>query len=413
MLSGDLISPWIAFIASLILLFILIIRRPAISTNELMLLLPLVLILLIGIISSLFHNGLSDHGKAYLLGKDIWYYMKPLAFLLAGFFLFRMDVGKKEFFHLVLYITLLISVHHIIKVIVFVAGADPASLVLDRLRYKTGPGNLLEAFSLAYSIVLLRKSEVRQNLAFPIWMFILIFSVSIILSFSRTIVLAFLVSLLAMQNFFSLRVRIFVRTVIIISILIIAADLTLHYLHKVSDKDSVLYALTGKYLNSINEITYEKSNPTNREINENWRGLETKITKAEIRKGTFLEKVFGFGFGKTVFVEYKGLLGIDDPNIPKFHNGFIELLLKTGYLGLFFYLLFFFVAFWIADYNYPSSESEKLLKAILVTSFVCTLVITGLYNKSALDPSCLIAGYLLGFSLPGSKRKLKSSGQHS
>ena len=409
LLSGDLISPGIAFIASLMLLFILMLNHPEVSSNELILLMPLVLILLTGLISSLFHNIMSDPDKIYLMGKDIWYYTKPVVYLLTGLYIFRMKLEKKQFLHLVLYISLLISVHHIIKIIVFVAGADPASLVLDRIRYKTGPGNLLEAFSLAYTFVLLRKSDVKHNLAIPAWVFIVFFSVSIILSFSRSIFLAFLVSLLAMQNFFSFRVKIFIRSLVIITVLIIAAILALKYLHNVSDKSSVIYAMTEKYLNSINEITYEKSNPTYKEINENWRGLETRITKAEIRRGSIPERIFGFGFGKTVFIGYKGLQGIDDPNIPKFHNGFIELLLKTGYFGFSLYILFFFVAFRVADNIYPSGETDKLLKAILVTSFVCTLVITGLYNKSALDPACLVTGYLMGFSLLKNKNTIKES----
>jgi hypothetical protein len=409
LLSGDLINPGISFIASLMLLFFLMIKYHEISSNELILLLPLVLILLTGVISSLFHNILSRPDVIYLLGKDIWYYTKPIVYLLTGLYIFRMNPGKEKFLHLLLYIALLISVHHIIKVIVFITGADPASLVLDRIRYKTGPGNLLEAFALAYTLIFLRKTDTKNNLAFPVWLFILIFSVSIILSFSRTIFLAFLVSLLAMQNFFSFRVKIFIRSVIIIMVIIIVAILTMRYVNNVSDKNSFIHAMTEKYLNSINEITYEKSNPTYKEINENWRGLETRITEAEIKRGGITERIFGFGFGKTVFIGYEGLQGIDDRNIPKFHNGFIELLLKTGYAGLLLYILFFFVAFRVADNSIPPGETDKFLKAILFTSFVCTLVITGLYNKSAFDPACLVTGYLMGFSLIRSRKKTEVS----
>ena len=157
--------------------------------------------------------------------------------------------------------------------------------------------------------------------------------------------------------------------------------------------------MTEKYLNSFREITYNKSNPTYEEVNKNWRGLETHMAVSDFKKGSLIEKIVGFGFGKTVYIGYAGLQGINDPNIPRFHNGFIEILLKTGYLGIIFYVLYFYFAFRIADHRYSGVDTDKLLKAVLVTSFVVTLVITGLYNKSALDPFCLISGYLMGISM--------------
>jgi O-Antigen ligase. len=184
---------------------------------------------------------------------------------------------------------------------------------------------------------------------------------------------------------------------LVISVIVVVSVLTLLFLHRVSNRNTVIYALSEKYLNSFKEMTYKNKTPTFKEINNNWRGLETNITKEVIRNGNLPEKILGFGFGKTVNIGYTGMPGIEDVNIPKFHNGFIEILLKTGYIGIFFYILYFYFAFRLADRNYPARRTDKLLKAILATSFATTLVITGLYNKTALDPSCLISGYLMGF----------------
>jgi O-Antigen ligase. len=397
LLTGDIFSAGFGTITASVLLLLMIFKFPKINQKELIIVLPLFLILLSGSVISVFHGTLMSGDKFYLLGKDIWYYLKPIIYILTGFYIFRMKFKEEIFMSLLIYLALFISVHHIIRVIVYVASAGPEPLVLDTLRFQTGPGNLLEVFSLAYVLFIFRNSAIGKSVIFPRWLIILVISVSIILSFSRTLMLAFIISLVAMQDFFSFRAKTFIKTLLVISVIVVVSVLTLLFLHRVSNRNTVIYALSEKYLNSFKEMTYKNKTPTFKEINNNWRGLETNITKEVIRNGNLPEKILGFGFGKTVNIGYTGMPGIEDVNIPKFHNGFIEILLKTGYIGIFFYILYFYFAFRLADRNYPARRTDKLLKAVLATSFATTLVITGLYNKTALDPSCLISGYLMGF----------------
>lgn len=409
LLSGDLISSEVSVLIACFFLILLMLKISKINAKEITIVLPLLLILFTGIAGALFHNKLGSRDGLYLVGKDIWYYLKPVIYLFTGFYVYRLNMKKETFFSLILYITLIISIHHIIRFIVFIATASPDLLVLDKIRYRTGPGSLLESLMLAYLLLLYRYSDTRKNMIFPRWFLISVISISVILSFSRTLFLGFLLSLLAMQDFFSFRANAFLKTLIALFSVVLIAFLALFYIHKFSDRDSVVYAITGKYLNSLKELTYENENPTFRQINENWRGLETSITMDEIKKGNLPEKLFGFGFGKTVYIDFRGLPGIVDPNIPKFHNGFIEIRLKTGFLGILFYILFFYFAFRISDRTFPSGDTDKLLKAILVTSFATTLFITGLYNKSAMDPLCIIAGYLMGYAgYTGNNAEVKS-----
>jgi hypothetical protein len=411
-LTGDLIPSGVSFVLSVLLLSFLMLKSHKISSAELILILPLVIILMIGTFGSLFQDVFETLNGFYLFGKDIWYFLKPIVYILTGFYLWRQNLKKEVFISLILYVSLFISVHHIIKVVVFVINAESGSIALDVLRWETGPGNLLEVYSLAYVLLLIKSKNAHEIISIPRWIIVTILSISIILSFSRTLFLAFIISCLAMQNFFSFKARTFINATIVTVTLFIIITLSMLYLHKVSEKDSVTFDLTDKYLNSFNEITYEKENPTNEEINKNWRGLETSLALKEFSKGNLLERIFGFGFGKTVFIGYSGLLGIYDPNIPRFHNGFIEILLKTGYLGLILYILYFYFTFRAADFQYSKTETDKLLKAVLVTSFVITAIISGLYNKSALDTSCVISGYLMGISLRR-KHSLQSSADQS
>lgn len=399
MLTGDLIPSELSVIVVFLLLLLLVIRFHRINLREIVIVLPLFLMLILGIITSIFQNRLSAGANLYLVGKDIWYFIKPIIYLLAGFYIFRMRFQKETFFAILLNVSLFLSVLHIIKVIVFLLTAAPDDLLLEAIRFQTGPGNLMESYSLAYILILFRSGEMKKYILFPRWLYIGIYSVSIILSLSRTVFISFIISLLALINFFSFRLNILIKSVIRVVLITLLAFLFLLYLNAASDKDSLLHSLTTKYLNTLKEMSYKKKYLTFEEINRNWRGIETHLANEEFRRGSSTEKILGCGFGKTVFLgDFQGFLGDDNINIPKFHNGFIEILLKTGYTGIVLYCLFFFFAFKVADRDSKKRDTDLLLKAIIVTSFFTTLVITGLYNKSALDPSCLLMGYLLGYS---------------
>jgi hypothetical protein len=399
MLTGDLINPAISLAFGALLLFLLIIRTQRINLNEVIIIIPLIMIIILGLLGSVFQHRFNSASNIYLVGKDVWYFIKPVVYISIGFYIYRVRFKKEIFLTIILYVSLLISIHHIIRVFIYIVTATPEMLSLDTIRSQTGPGNLLEGFSLAYTIILLRSSDLKRYMPSR-WLLISIFTLSIILSFSRTIIISFIISLFALNNFFSFRLSILIKSIFIVTFTAILAILTLLYLNRTSHKDSLLHSLTGKYLNTMKELTYEKKNVTPEEINRNWRGIETHLAKEEIKKGSIIEKVFGFGFGKTVFLDnYQGILGEENINIPIFHNGFTQILIKTGYSGILLYCLFFIIAFWIADKDPSNRDTDQLLKAILVTSFFATLVITGLYNKNALDPTCIAMGYLIGSSL--------------
>jgi hypothetical protein len=397
-LSGELISPSVSFSACFLLMLILIIKFRYINRKEISIIAPLLLIMLIGIISAFVNDRAVISDKMYLFGKDIWYYTKPVIYLITGFYLFRMKLRKGVFFRILLNLSLFIAVVHIIRVALFIYNADPQSLILDTIRAKTGPGNIMVAFSLAYVLSSLRSSETRDYIMIPLWLSILILSTSLILSFSRTLLMGLIISFLALKGFFSFRLNKFLKSIFITIFILLTGLLALLATRRFSDKDTVLHALSVKYLNSLNEVTYQDNYYTFEEINSDWRGLETHITKTEIQKGNIYERIFGFGFGKTVFIGYNGILGPENIYIPKFHNGFIEIILKTGYAGLIIYILFFYFSFSVADRHNPGAETDRFLKALLVTAFFSTFFITGLYNKSIFDPVCLSIGYLLGFS---------------
>jgi uncharacterized membrane protein YhdT len=278
-------------------------------------------------------------------------------------------------------------------------SASPEELTLDTIRTRTSFVSLTEAFSLAWLILLYNNSEAKKYIYLPKWLIISILTASLLLSFSRTLIISFLISILAMRNFFSFRLSTVIVSGVKILILVLLLILSLVIINRTTEKESILHSFTDKYLNSVKENTFRGEYSSMADYNRNWRGYETHLTKKEIKKAGLFEKIFGYGFGKTVYIGNKGFLGEGLENIPKFHNGFIEIILKTGYIGLIMYLIFFFYLFRIAERTTQNTEFEKLFKAIIVSAFLSTLVMTGIYNKSALDSSCLLLGYFSGLML--------------
>jgi len=398
-LSEILVSAGVSLIAGFFILLLIFNKSLKINFGEISLILPLLAILSIGMIVLLFHIKSVSKDFGYLIIKDVWYYIKPVVYLLAGFYLFRMKLKKEVIISIMIYLSLIVAAQHLIRVIIFFITAPADDFILDTIRIRTSFVSLMEAFSLAYMLLLYKQSDTRKLIYLPGWLIIGILAASLLLSFSRTLIISFIISLLAMKDFFSFRLITIIKSGIKTLILVLAVILLLVVLNRISQKDSLLYSFTDKYLNSFRENRYLGSYPSDAVINRNWRGYETHLTWMEIKKANLAERIFGFGFGKTVYIGKRGYVGENLENIPKFHNGFVEILLKTGVVGLLFYVVFFFFIFRLADQDNSGTESEKLFKAIIVTAFLSTFVMTGLYNKSALDSSCLLLGYFSGLFL--------------
>jgi hypothetical protein len=378
-LSGLFFDSLVVFIEGLLLLIIVILALTKISKNELKILVPLVLILLIGILFA--------SGDKYIIAKDIWYFFKPIMYIMLGFAFYRWKVKEESFMGIILLISICSAIIRIILFAFFTSDAQG----INNVRLIVGAGNFLESYSLAFIISKRRFSSIKNYLRLPFLINILILSASIILSFSRTGYLVFFISLLALNDYFIFNIKTIFRSLIKLVVIFSILISSLFIANQFFNKNTLFYQLSNKYLNTFTEISTETKYKSKQQINDNWRGYETLLVKQEIKRGTILQKIAGFGFGKTIFIGYEGWLGKNNINIPIFHNGFIQIQLKTGYLGLLLYFIFFIYIF--SKINFEKSNRGNLLKAVLISSFFSTLVITGLYNKINLDTSCIMIGY--------------------
>lgn len=159
------------------------------------------------------------------------------------------------------------------------------------------------------------------------------------------------------------------------------------------------YSFLGKLQASAEEVTIANY-ASQEDINANWRGFESYLGWNQIKKGKIPQWIVGQGFGQSVPIGFEMTLGGSQlTSLPKFHNGFITILLKTGVLGIILYCIFFMriIISSLKSYNttIPETINSRLTAGLAIVIFSTTLVISGWLNGAGLMSSILALGYLI------------------
>jgi hypothetical protein len=169
-----------------------------------------------------------------------------------------------------------------------------------------------------------------------------------------------------------------------------------------SDKVGVLVeAFAQKAANTSSEVNVH-SYESYEDINLNWRGFEAARaakTYAEFGDG---EKLVGGGFGTMVDLGFAMKLGMGNDAesfefVPLLHNGYMELLVKTGFLGLVLFILFCIQIAFMALQEFRQPEKYAKLNGLLLLWTVLVFALTqeaisGILNKGALAPNLFLLG---------------------
>jgi O-antigen ligase len=213
--------------------------------------------------------------------------------------------------------------------------------------------------------------------------------------FSRTHIICLAAGLVCTVNprFTPRRVRNYTAFLLGAAVLFTLASSTLH-----SDKVAVLLdsfvqktANTGSEVNVHSYETYE-------DINLNWRGFESARAAKTYDEFGDTEKLVGGGFGTMVDLGFAMKLMVDYFEfIPVLHNGYMELLVKTGLLGLCLFIVFCvqIAVMAIRQFRQPGNCSKLNGLLLLWTVFVFAMTqgaITGIFNKGELAPNLFLFG---------------------
>lgn len=355
---------------------------------------PFLLIAVIGL------WGILEH-QYYDVFKDVWYVLNPVVMVFFGFLLASRFKSTETFFSAIIIAGFIISIFHISKFLL-----DPSLITLSatEIRRIAGNGSTVTLIALALILINMRyKSQLLFQNKFCNLFIAMVIVLSIILSFSRTTYLSIVVIIFLVLGWeFFKKGRNFAVIVVFASVSLL---LILYFMPEVSIRGTGFFEKLVYSLNELRPGDYTSVY----QINNNWRGFESYQAYQQFLNGSWLEVLFGQGFGQNVDLQLYMKLGDDYVRfVSVLHNGYLFALIKTGVVGLFLYLTFLILFLRQVLFKARMIDLDPILSIlatfIVVKVLVDTYIVSGLYNKGSFELSFLI-GAILYFASDFSRHK--------
>jgi hypothetical protein len=352
----------------------------------------LVLMLLPGALVVLGMLGSSSHYLRDVL-KDSWYYTFPMLAVFTGYILARSCKNAESILMTFVVAGAVLSVWHLAEFITHRELLQTGDL--GELRDQIGSGFMLSSVS-PMILYLASRSGVKlfdpRTRAIPLAIYAVTLA-SVACAFSRTMVISALVSFVAGLGWLTTKNK---RGMIVIGLLIGV----LFGLNAVVPEDSSSFL--GKFAQTREEISYTDFGTTADAIHH-WRAYETLMATATYLGGNGIQKAVGMGFGQLVDIGIDVELGGTVMHeIPIFHNGYVYVLVKTGYVGLALFLVYLARLYVVGARHVQKSDRKNqmlggLLMAMISMVAVSTFVVSGWFNPSLICAITMLIGSLLSF----------------
>lgn len=317
----------------------------------------LLLIFLIGFIRSFFLDA-----SLFSKIKDYVYFTRPVLILLATYLV---TVKIKSYYfvlNVIVFIASIIAAYHLVMIIINLNSlANYTSL-----RMVAGKQNHIEVVALVimtFTNYFSKKNNLKKNIKI---IFYVILSVSVFLYFSRSMFVVFLIFFLSYKGYLFLSKKL-IRGSLIIGILVFTSFLLLKNL---DFKKNVTHTsnFTYKIYNSINElfgsVNLSKIKKDKNELWEQWRAYESSVAIDNIltSDNKYINFIFGMGFGSDINLKTDVKLeGQIYKSVPSIHNGYVNILYKTGILGFILYISFIVFSYLYGNYHTFVKEYQKSL----------------------------------------------------
>jgi hypothetical protein len=341
--------------------------------------------------------------------KDMWYFSFPALAVFTGYLLAARCKRVEPVLFAFVAAGAILSCWQIIEFITHRGLLQSGSF--NDVRNEIGSGYELSALA-PLILILASRTAVKvlpvrtKVLPFAIYSVTLI---AVILAFSRTITLSLLVSLIAGLGWLTAKRK---RGLIIIGIIVGV----LLGLSTVVPEDAGSFL--GKLAHSRDEVSFGDFSTTTDAIRY-WRAYETLRALQTYADGTVMQKATGLGFGQLVDIGfYVDLGGTVMREIPIFHNGYVYVLLKTGYIGLILLLVYSARFYILGARSFESPIPRKrllagLTMAVTSTIAISTFVISGWFNPTEMCSTLVMLGMLAGFLSEGAEKKTSRGAKSS
>lgn len=343
----------------------------------------LLILFFIGFIGAIFHL---PNPKEVV--KDVFHFIKPIVGISLGYLIFRKIKEEVLAYQWIVKAGVILSVAHIFTLIAF---ADYDSV--HTLRGITKDG-FFEIFAFG---ILVFFDKWQPNTALfskqTKYLFMLLLITSMILYFSRTMIVGFGILLLTKFGFTKWQKR--NRNYLFIIIGLIGLFYAYLFSVKLDRNKTGIEAFLYKVKIAPAELFETKINRENHaDLWDHWRGYEAKraISLMNQHPSSY---VFGVGYGTLVNLKFFAPLTNDNKGlkyISELHNGFMYILYKTGFIGLLLYIVFLFQLYWNINKNQLNLVGV-FISTIGLFYFFSTLTISGIFNGK--DNIVILLGALL------------------
>lgn len=341
---------------------------------------PLLLIL-VGLINS-FNN------PNFLVLKDVYYFINPVLIFVFGFY-FAQIYSLEKFIKYTIQLGIILSILYLLN---FAFNSNNSSI--SEFKDSVGVPSFiisLSLFLLAYHIKI--KVKIFKHFNFYI---LLLFILIAIISLSRTFLLIIIILSIFSSGYINFN-AIKLKRGLVILLTFISCISILQNINNTDRKEFI-----GKVTSSIEEIM-PQNYTTIIDINNHWRGFEAFIGLSQYVKGSPQELLFGQGFGKSAPLGFEMPLGDSSfTEIPKFHNGYVSVILKTGILGLLILFLFFIKRIRSSVKIQKSRLNENIVKGqfsvgIVIVIMFSTFVISGWLNLGTITYFIFSLGFMSNY----------------
>lgn len=324
----------------------------------------------------------------YFVIRDITYLLKPISGLLLGYQLYHKSI--KNPFQFLVYAGISIACYHLLLVGygIFIAGATSVSGVREH-------GGYFNDFEVYTLIFLIFGKQLNLNFSKQKHiLFLIILTISSFFYLARTNFIQFVILFMALKGLLIMNKRAIVFLVSIVTFTF--AGYTAIYYYKPARNGKALEEFLYKIKMAPGEAFSTKINREDwKDFNDNYRSYENVRTIQQLSHNNSL--IFGEGVGSQVDLRQKVFLGdMQLRYISILHNGFMIVLLKTGFFGLCIYL---FSIFYFFKRNNFSNEILQNINYIFVGTgvflIVSNWVFLGFYNL--IDTKSLLIGFLFAY----------------
>lgn len=356
--------------AASLLFLSLIQRRLRLKKKMVMFILPILGSMAFGIVNSYGH-------PIYTVFKDVWYFLNPLIAIVLGYFLVSSRTSQAT---IMLAVCISGSIAASIHLVDFFASIGHVESLFN-VRFEYGiRGYYITAIALPCFTYFFSNKVFFRSYSLVLVPALLLCLASVLLSFSRTfIVLSGVIFFMNIERF-----RLSGFNFFKLALFIIPISLLLNFSGGYGAESKFL----EKVVRSLSEVAISDYQ-TNKDINLNWRGYESYRAVVDYQSGSWQERIVGQGLGATIDLGMEMSLGDREFRyVPIIHNGYLQLLVKTGLAGFILYIYFLgSIVFFRCRYA-PSFRSwrehlalVRLIRGLGLFLALASLVVTGIFNQ--------------------------------